>query len=68
MNFHEQNSITFDVVRYKLNLPDQTPIVAWNPDSDTSVKEILTSTLFPASEIPKKPEKMLNELIEKVTY
>ncbi len=68
MNFHEQNSITFDVVRYKLNLSDQTPIVAWDPDNDTSVKEILTSTLFPVSEIPKKPEKMLNELIEKVTY
>lgn len=68
LNFHEQNSITFDVVRYKLNLPEQTPIVAWDPDNDASVKEILTSTLFPVSEIPKKPEMMLNELIEKVTY
>ncbi|MBD3290798.1 response regulator [candidate division KSB1 bacterium] len=68
MNYQEQNSVTFDVVRYKLNLKDKTPIVAWDPDNDTSVKELLTSTLFPTTEIPERPEKMLNELIEKVTF
>lgn len=67
MNFHEQNSITMDVIRYKLNLDEDVALVAWDPVDKSSVRKLLTSvTKEDAQKETSKTAKMLDSLVEKM--
>lgn len=67
MNFHEQNSITMDVIRYQLNLDEDVPLVAWDPVDKSSVRKLLTLvTRDTTQKEPKKTAEMLDSLVEKM--
>ena len=67
MNFHEQNSITMDVIRYQLNLDEDVALVAWDPVDKSSIKKILTlATKEDTEKETSKTAKMLDSLVEKM--
>jgi signal recognition particle receptor subunit beta len=67
MNFHEQNSITMDVIRYHLKLSEDIPMIEWDPVDKSSIRELLSLvTKTNLKEKPRKTSEMLDSLVEKV--
>ncbi len=68
MNFHDQNSITMDVIRYQLNLSENIPLIAWDSVDKATIRKILTLVSKPNLE--DKSRNMpgfLESMVEKVT-
>ncbi len=67
MNFHEQNSITMDVIRYELHLDESIPLIAWDAVDKSSIRKLLAlATNSTSSEKPWKKAEMLDSLVEKI--
>lgn len=67
MNFHDQNSVTMDVIRYQLNLSESIPLIAWDAVDKASIRKILT--LVTKTSLEDKSRKMpglLESMVEKV--
>jgi len=43
MNFHDQNSITLDVIRYQMHLDEAIPLIAWDAVDRTTIRKLLNS-------------------------
>lgn len=67
MNFHDQNSITMDVIRYQLNLKESIPLIAWDAVEKSSIRRLLTfvTKLNSESKSRKTPD-LLDSMVEKV--
>lgn len=67
MNFHEQNSITMDVIRYELHLDESIPLIAWDAVDKSSIRKLLTLvTNSTSSQKPWKKAETLDSLVEKM--
>ncbi|MDZ7263851.1 MAG: response regulator [candidate division KSB1 bacterium] len=67
MNFHEQNSISLDVIRYQLQLAETVPLIAWDPVDRATIRELLSLvTKVPLRDKPRKNAEMLDSLVAKV--
>lgn len=67
MNFHEQNSITMDVIRFQLRLAETVPMIEWDPVDRTSIRELLSLvTRVPLRDKLRKNSEMLDSLVAKV--
>jgi len=50
MNFHEQNTVTMDVIRYQLRLDETAPLIAWDEVDKSSIRRILSAATRVTSE------------------
>jgi len=67
LNFHDQHSITMDVIRYQLNLDESIPLVAWDAVDRSAIRKILTLVTNPDTvDKQRKTSDMLDSLVEKV--
>lgn len=67
MNFHEQNSITMDVIRYQLNLDESIPLIAWDAVDKSIIRKLMTSiTNFNLFERSRNSEDKSKAYVEKV--
>jgi len=67
MNFHEQNAITMDVIRYQLNLDESVPMIAWDAVDKSSIRKLLgLATISNSEDKLRKPTNTLDSFIEKI--
>ena len=43
MNFHYQNSITLDVIRYQLHLDEKIPLFVWDAVDRSAIRNLMNS-------------------------
>ena len=67
MNFHDQNSIAMDVIRYQLNLNENVPLIAWDPVDKPVVRKLLNLvTQSGKDDRPQKSSAEFDSYLEKV--
>ena len=66
-NCHEENSITLDVVRYKLNFDEDVRIVAWDPVDKSSIQKLLASVVHSPENEKEETTALLEEYVERAT-
>ncbi len=67
INFHEQSSLTMDVMRYHLNLTENSPLIAWDAVEKSSIRKILSLVTKTNSEsMPRKVSGLKDSRTEKV--
>lgn len=67
MNFHDQNSIAMEVIRYQLHLDENIPLFAWDAVDKPSIRKLLNLVTNSNSEDdPRKTSEMFDSLVERV--
>ena len=67
MNFHEQSTITMDVLRYQLNLDDSVPMIAWDSVDKASIRQLLSMVTKSNQNINnRKASDVLDSIVEKM--
>lgn len=67
MNFHEQNSITMDVIRFHLHVDESTPSMAWDAVDKASIRKLINAvTNFSISERIRNAPNVVDRRVDRV--